>query len=104
MGESVEAAAAWLTSLGYPPDSVRILPDGRIAWVHRLLFTAAILVSYPKAACYHDRWCYETRDAAAAALKAWNPSKENEPFGWHRHPLSGRRRLAGDAAQEYIYF
>jgi len=82
----------------------RELPDGRVACVLRLIYTAAIIIldSDPGQALYgyEDRWCYHTPDAAAQALAEWNG--EGEPQGWHRHPSSGRRREAGDPATEYV--
>lgn len=94
--------AAYLKSLGYDPAAMRELPDGRIAWVHRLLFTYAILVMHHGAECYEDRWCYESGNAAIAALRAWNPEVDKEPTGWHRNPTTARRRPGGDASKEYV--
>lgn len=92
-----------LVSAGYPPDQpCKELPDGRIAWVTRLMFTYAICVASQEivATGYDDRWCYKTRADAIEALEDW--TTEPEPTGWHRNPKTGRRRPDGDPAKEYI--
>lgn len=82
------------------------LADGRIACVMPLLHTAAIIVMREEAIDigYDDRWCYHSIDAATIALNTWNVTNTPEPAGWHRHPLSGRRREHGDPLLEYILF
>lgn len=97
-----QQALAWLREVGYAPCYVRLLPDGRIAWIHRLNFTYAILVAPINAECYEDRWCYHTEARAMLELERWNAGAEKEPVGWHRHPPSGRRRPDGDAEKEYV--
>lgn len=83
------------------------LSDGRIACVMPLMHTAAIIVMRESAIDigYDDRWCYHSILDASTALKNWqqNPTAL-EPEGWHRHPLSGRRREHGDPLLEYINF
>lgn len=74
-------------------------------WVEVMpfIFTAGVVLT-PKSndGLYDDRWCYNSiLDALAAALM-WDPSHQAEPDGWHRHPSSGRRRVAGDPASEYV--
>lgn len=79
--------------------SIRVMPN-QTHWVglHDFMFTTAIIVG--EMGDYiniHDRWCYHTREAAQAALDAWNADPAatftGEPEGWHRHPFSGRRRV-----------
>ncbi|MEW1959789.1 hypothetical protein [Kineococcus sp. NPDC059986] len=99
-----------LHNLDYPWD-----PEGRIwtikvvddlhVMVHPLIFTAAIIVRHGVwaggfADFYTDRWCYHDVYAAVRAAEAWDPAQEDEPTGWHRHPLSGRRRPDGDPSKE----
>lgn len=98
---SIEEAKARLELLGYQNGAVRVLDDGRIAWVHRFIFTSAILVAWPNDEYYHDRWCYESTAEAVEALQEWNGV---EPEGWHRNPKTGRRRPNGNACEEYISF
>ena len=78
----------------------KLLPDGRVAFIYQLLFTAAVCVGPLSDRGYDDRWCYHDQAAARCALDAWNGI--GEPVGWHRHPFSGRRRPDGDAAREYV--
>lgn len=78
----------------------KLLPDGRVAFLYRLMFTCAVCVGPLADGCYDDRWCYHSEVAARAALDAWDGT--GEPQGWHRHPFSGRRRPDGDAAREYV--
>ncbi|AXQ69838.1 hypothetical protein HOU03_gp430 [Caulobacter phage CcrSC] len=50
---------------------------------------------------YVDRWCYQTRELASAALRAWAADGfDGEPQGWHKHPKTGRTREGGDPAKE----
>lgn len=83
------------------------LADGRIACIMPLMYTAAIIVMREDAIDfgYDDRWCYHGLLEAMKALKEWqeNPTLV-EPNGWHRHPLSGRRREHGDPLLEHILF
>jgi hypothetical protein len=92
-----------LASVGYPADCLcKVLPDGRIAWIHQLMFTHAVLVSRPEqiTRCYEDRWCFITKAEAVRALDDW--TTQQEPAGWIRHPNTGRRRPYGDASKEYV--
>ena len=68
---------------------IKILPDGTICGLHRFLFTWGLIIGIDPSG-YADRYCYHSFAAAAAALAAWDG--EGEPIGWHRHPVSGRRR------------
>lgn len=77
-------------------------PDGRRVWIVQFAFTAAILIGDPDAWEYDDRWCYATASLAASHARAWNAEPGTEPTGWHRHPATGRRRLEGDPALEYL--
>lgn len=66
------------------------LPGGRLAGVHRKMFTHALLVGrMGDAQTYDEHWCYENEAAARTALDAWDGS--GEPAGWVRHPMTGRR-------------
>lgn len=79
----------------------RDLGDGRWAGIVGFLFTHAVVVGkVGDINSYEDRWCYEGRTAAEAGLDAWDGT--GEPEGWHRHPLTGRRREHGDAETEYL--
>lgn len=81
-----------------------------------LLFTYAIVVT-PKNSplTYADRWCYYSFAPALQAAVDWDAtgwsqysrdaggyydSFRCEPQGWHRHPVSGRRRDA--EGNEYV--
>ena len=84
------------------------LSDGRIACIMPLLYTAAIIVMREEHIDigYDDRWCYHGILAAQNALTRWQQTTPLavEPDGWHRHPLSGRRRTNGDPLLELIEF
>lgn len=77
-------------------------PDARFVAVVPFLYTWGVIVGpvVHAATGHDDRWCYKTLDVAVAAAWAWDG--RGEPEGWHRHPTSGRRRVDGDATQEYI--
>ncbi|WP_159601454.1 hypothetical protein [Agromyces humi] len=77
--------------------------DGLRVWVTPLAFTFAIIIGKPLDMGYIDRWCYTTADSAVAAAAAWaGPYPGTEPTGWHRHPVTGRRREGGDPACEIV--
>lgn len=67
----------------------RNLPDGRLCGVMRLLFHWTLHVDIDPVG-YADRYCYMTKEGAIRALDEWDGI--GDPVGWHRHPLSGRRR------------
>lgn len=77
---------------------------GRWAGIFQFMFTGAIIIGQiGDENCYDDRWCYHNTDKARIHLMEWiEQGCSGEPQGWHRHPLSGRRRPDGDAEQEYI--
>ncbi len=105
MTMSRQTAFNLLMEAGYPSDVIyKVLPNGKIAWVHPLLFTYAILVaSADSVSCeYEDRWCFTDKGLAVAALEHW--STESEPEGWIRNPRTGRRRPDGDESREYVDF
>jgi hypothetical protein len=71
--------------------SPKDLGDGTYACVMPLMFTHAIIRGrIGDLHSYEDRWCYKDRQSALKALEAWDGT--GEPEGWHRHPMTGRRR------------
>jgi hypothetical protein len=79
--------------------AIRVLPDGRVIGVKRLLFHWTLHVDVNWYG-YADNYCYETLEQAMAGYGQWTGS--GEPTGWHRHVKTGRRRPNGDPAQEYV--
>lgn len=76
--------------------------DGWFVAVVPFLFTAGLIVGRTRdQGCYEDRWCFETFEKACAAFDEWD-GVTGEPFGWHRHPDTGRHRIGGDPALEYV--
>ena len=51
---------------------------------------------------YEDCYEYLGEDLALVALAMWDPRKCDEPCGWHWHPGSGRCRIDGSRALEYV--
>jgi hypothetical protein len=79
----------------------RPLPGGRWAAIFPLMYTHAIIVGTVGSYLgYDDRWCYDSYERAKTALDAWDG--QSEPEGWHRHPMSGRRRVESDPSSEYV--
>lgn len=79
--------------------------DGTYVALHRLMFHWTMIVGLiDDEQGYDDRWCYGRTEAeVVAAHEEWRSRNyEGEPTGWTRHPPSGRRRVAGDPATEYI--
>jgi hypothetical protein len=75
--------------------------NGRDAALARFAFTVAIIADLTEWG-YGERWCFDTFYDASEALDAWDGEEGTEPFGWHRHPDTGRRRPDGDPAHEYV--
>lgn len=82
----------WLADAGHK--QVTAMPGGRWAAVLPLMFTHAIVTgAMHDTQGYDDRWCYQSLVSASAALQDWIAAGfVGEPAGWHRHPISGRRR------------
>jgi hypothetical protein len=51
---------------------------------------------------YADFYCYDSVERARDSMFAFDPAKEPEPTGWHRHASTGRRRPDGDESKQYI--
>lgn len=80
---------------------VRRLSNGLWTCIFPLLYTHAIItVRHGDEVGMVDRWCYHSYEAAKKAIDAWNG--KGEPEGWHRHPMTGRRR--DEEGKEYINF
>lgn len=79
-------AMCW-TELAYL--DAQLKGEAGVVAITRLMYTHAILAEiHPWG--YERRWCYHSYDAARAALDAWDGT--GEPDGWHRDPVTGRRR------------
>jgi hypothetical protein len=80
--------------------AIRQLPDGRWCGVHRLMYHWTLHIDIGDFG-YEDRYCYNTEAQAYLAMMEWNG--EGDPgHGWHRHPLTGRRRDDGKEESEYV--
>ena len=87
------------------PDAIahRRFDDGMYAIAYPLLLHWTIIHGHEDdLSGYDQRWCYATGELAEMALNEWDYPAQKEPEGWHRHPLTGRRRPGGDKTQEYI--
>ncbi len=80
----------------------RYLAPGYGLWVCPLFFTHRLIIGPVQAETVDDAWCYHDAESAIAAAEAWDPAKDSEPTGWHRHPVTDRRRPGGDPALERI--
>jgi hypothetical protein len=94
-----EAGAAACEANGYT--DYKRFGNGRDACITKMLFTYAILADLTRWG-HGDRWCFHSYARARAALEDWNGEEGTEPWGWHRHPDTGRRRENGDPATEYV--
>ena len=70
-------------------EAMRVLPDGRVCGVRRLMFHWTLHVDVD-AYGVEDFYCFEEQVTAHLALATWNGT--GDPVGWHRHGRSGRRR------------
>lgn len=72
---------------------IREVADNNFICIVPYMFTHAIIKGrIGNTHSFDDRWCYSTYEKAKAAIEAWDGST-GEPEGWHRHPLTGRRRI-----------
>lgn len=79
----------------------KTIGGGRFAAIKPLMFHWTMIIGRIGDRCgYEDRWCYENRQKAEAALHAWDGT--GEPTGWHRHPRTSRRRVGSNPEKEYI--
>lgn len=69
---------------------MRVLPDGSICGVHRLLFHWTVHIGIDWVG-YSDRYCFGTEDMARSSLDAWDGNNDM-PGNWHKHPVTGRCR------------
>lgn len=106
--EEIKAFTDWLTTPGRGGGgdfeiALGHAEKGRWYGVKRLLFHYTLATGdLGDKESITDRWCYETFDKAGDALVEWaSRDFAGEPEGWHRHPLTGRRRTNGDPTQEY---
>lgn len=77
----------------------RQIPGGQWAGLKKFMFTWAIVTGAMfDTINVGDRWCYHALETAAVAFEAWDGT--GEPEGWHRHPLSGRRKA--EDGTEYV--
>jgi hypothetical protein len=100
---STTGAASFFTYLirdcGY--GAPKVIRPGVYACIMPLMFTHAIITGrIGDRMGYDDRWCFSSLAKAQAALDAWDGA--GEPQGWHRHPRTGRRRIEGGPATEYV--
>jgi hypothetical protein len=79
----------------------RPLANDRWAAIVPLVYTHAIVTGRMlDRTGYENRWCFDSYESAKKAMDEWDGT--GEPYGWHRHPSTGRRRPDGDAALEYV--
>lgn len=71
--------------------------NGRLIGVVRFLYTVAIIADINEFG-YQNRWCYHDLVSCMGAFNDWDGV--GEPTGWHREPLSGRRR--DESGQEFV--
>lgn len=80
-------------------EQVRPIDENRWVGLFQFAFTWAIIVGrIGDQYSYDDRWCYHHKSDAAEALEEWDGT--GEPQGWHRHPMTGRRREMTDGVME----
>jgi hypothetical protein len=70
--------------------ALRLLPDGRIIGIHRLLFHWALHIDVHEDG-YEDRYCYDGLGDAIEGFLHWT-GQGDPPGGWRQHPRTRRRR------------
>lgn len=85
------------------PEMIKVIGEDEYVAIKPLMFHwTMIRGSLFDTSTYDDRWCYATRELAEAALAAFptDAGADYEPDGWHRHPMTGRRRENADPEAE----
>jgi hypothetical protein len=100
LDENVPYSEADMRSWGF--EYWRCLPDGTVIAVGPMSFSNGRLFWDINEAGYDDFYCYDSVDHARDSMMAFDPAVDAEPFGWHRHYRSGRRRPDGDPTREFI--
>lgn len=80
----------------------RLLSNGDWAGILPMTFGKGRLCSGINNGGHEDAWCYSSIERAILALDDWDTAIDDEPFGWMRHPTSGRRRENGLRENEII--
>ncbi len=82
------------------PLARRVLNDGRILELWRMVFSFRLTVTLPEndGICWEDAWCYTSQIDGLMAFALWDG--RGEPNGWNKHPTSGRWRQDGTPASE----
>lgn len=82
----------------------RALPDGYEITVYPMTFGKARLCYGPQGGIgYENAYCYASHERALEAAAVWDG--EGDPLdGWHRNPITGRRREDGDPMKEARYW
>lgn len=80
----------------------RTLPDGYEITVCPMTFgKARLCLGELNSNTYFNAYCYANPARAIEAAKVW--TGEGAPLdGWHRNPITGRRRPDGDPAKEHV--
>ena len=97
--------AAHLAQLRSEYHHVETFGDGEYVAYYRLMFHWTMIRGHLDITWgYGDRWCYGSDPGDVTQRFAeWKARGfEGEPEGWTRHPKSGRRRVEGDPATEYV--
>lgn len=90
---------------GVTESMVKDLGDGSYVMAKPLMFHWTLLRGdFSDHHGYFDRWCFATKELAMQALAEFpeSPAGSYEPSGWHRHPMTGRRRPEGLPEAEYV--
>lgn len=82
----------------------RYLDDGEVMGIMPMTFGKGRVCSGLSTSGYEDCWCFPSIEDALIGMNGYNPETDDEPTGWHRHPMSGRRREDCDPTKEQRYF
>lgn len=80
----------------------RVLPDGRGVFLMQMLGSNLRIGISPKGnrMTFAAEYCYHDHDAAWRCALGWDG--QDEPDGWYRHPMTGRRRPDGTVESEFV--
>lgn len=106
----LEVAAKWgvlfmsiaLVYVVYITVRDRLVADGYEILVAPMTFgKARLCYGLADSGTYDNAFCYEDPARAIEAAKVWNG--QSDPLdGWHRNPVTGRRRPDGDPTKETV--
>ena len=70
-----------------------VIANKQTIFLIKMMYTWRLTVTPADAVeSWTDAWCFDSVLVAGVAFWLWEAEEGTEPWGWIKHPLSGRRR------------